>query len=95
MDEQERYQRAKKRVEDLRGFYKHFAVFMLVNPGLIALNLLSSRHGLWWPWATFGWGIGLAAHAASVFVFPNFLSPEWEERKIKEIMERNSAPPKP
>ena len=95
MDEQERYQRAKRRVESLRGFYRHLTVFVLVNAGLIALNLLSSRHGLWWPWATFGWGIGLAAHAANVFVFPDFLSPEWEERKIKEIMERKSAPPKP
>ncbi|MDC1432309.1 2TM domain-containing protein [Polaribacter sp.] len=30
-------------------------------------------------------------HAAIVFIAPNILSKEWEERKIKEQMEKNEV----
>jgi hypothetical protein len=36
----------------------------------------------------FFWGIGLVAHGFSVFVPQWFLGNDWEERKIKEIMEK-------
>jgi hypothetical protein len=88
--DQDRYQRAKARVAALRGFYSHLMVYMLVNGGLLLLNLLESRGGHWWQWPAFFWGIGLAAHAASVFVCPGFLNKEWEERKIRELMAKDA-----
>jgi hypothetical protein len=36
-----------------------------------------------------GWVIGIAAHATSVFGIKGILGKEWEERKIKEIMEKD------
>jgi hypothetical protein len=56
----------------------------------LLLNLLESRGGHWWQWPAFFWGIGLAAHAASVFVCPGFLNKEWEERKIRELMAKDA-----
>jgi hypothetical protein len=89
-EDQDRYQRAKARVAALRGFYKHLMVYMMVNGGLIVLSLIGPHGGYWWSWSALFWGIGLAAHAASVFVCPGFLDKEWEERKIREIMAKRA-----
>ena len=87
MDEQERYQEAKKRVEEIKGFYSHLVAYILVNAVLVVINLLTSPEYLWFIWPIIGWGVGLIIHA--FFVFSNLLGKSWEERKIKEIMEKD------
>ena len=87
MDEQARYQEAKKRVEDIKGFYFHLVTYVLVNAVLVVINLLTSPEYLWFMWSILGWGVGLIIHAFSVF--SNFWGKSWEERKIKEIMEKD------
>jgi hypothetical protein len=87
--EKDRYRRAKRRVGAMRGFYIHLMVYVLVNTGLIVLNMLLPHGGWWWQWTAFGWGIGLVAHATSVFVGPGLLGRDWEERKIRELMSRD------
>ena len=82
------YERARKRVDDLKGFYAHLFSYIGVNAFLFLLNLLTAPGDWWFYWPLLGWGIGLAAHAASVFVWNPFLGKDWEERKIREIMER-------
>lgn len=53
------YERARKRVEELKGFYIHLSVFVMVNFTLFLINLLSSP-GIWWfYWITVFWGIGV------------------------------------
>ena len=89
MDEQVRYERARKRVEDIKGFYTHLTVYVLVNLGLLTLNLLTSPNELWFYWPLLGWGIGVAAHAVSVFGPGLMWGPEWEERKIRELMDKD------
>ena len=86
MDEQTRYHEAKKRVEEIRGFYFHVVIYFLVNAGLIVLNLLTSPEYHWFIWPLIGWGLGLIIHAISVF--GGLWGKDWEERKIKEIMEK-------
>ncbi|HOI58546.1 MULTISPECIES: 2TM domain-containing protein [unclassified Methanoculleus] len=66
MDEQERYARARRRVEEIRGFYEHLALY----------------------WVTFFWGIGVVLHGFGVYVEGRIFGRAWEERKIREIMER-------
>jgi hypothetical protein len=46
--------------------------------------------GYWWfLWAMFGWGIGVGFHALGVFG-PNLLfGKDWEDRKIKELMDKD------
>ena len=83
---EDRYLRAKKRVEDLKGFYTHLAVYLVVNAGLFLINFVTSD--TWWfYWPMIGWGIGLAAHAVSVFYAEGRLGRDWEERKMRELMD--------
>jgi hypothetical protein len=83
-----RYEEARRHAQNVRGFYIHLVVYLLVNAGLFALNMLSSPGRLWYGWATFGWGIGLVAHGVSVFAFSGWLGADWEERKIRRYLER-------
>jgi hypothetical protein len=90
------YKRARARVEAVRGFYIHALVYLTVNAGLFALNMLTSRDSLWFYWPLFGWGIGLAINALVVFGGGVF-SEDWEERKIRDAMDeqRRKQTPRP
>lgn len=88
MEDQEAYTRAKKRVRQIKGFYIHATVYLVVNVLLIAINLATSPRQIWFFWPLVGWGIGLAAHGLSVFGVGGFLGEDWEERKIKEIVDK-------
>lgn len=79
---------ARHQVHCLRGFYIHLAVFVLVNTGLIAINLMASPGRLWFQWPLLGWGIWVVMHALSTFGRGRFLGREWEERKVRELMGR-------
>jgi len=54
------------RREDLRGLAAHAGTYVLVCSGLLIANLLTSPASLWALWPAFGWGIGVASHAAGV-----------------------------
>ena len=88
ISEQEIYERAKKRVDELKSFYSHLFVYLAVNAGLFLLNIITSPRHLWFYWPLIGWGIGLAIHGLSVFGTQNLLGKDWEEKKIREIMEK-------
>ncbi len=85
---EERYRKARKRVEQIKSFYIHLITYIIVNAGLFVLNMITSPKSLWFYWPLFGWGIGIAAHALSVFGLGGQFGREWEENKIKEIMEK-------
>ena len=87
--ESERYEAAKERVEEIKGFYVHLFIYVVVNIGLILIDVLTSPYNLWFYWPLLGWGIGIVAHATSVFGIKGILGKDWEERKIKELMERD------
>ena len=83
MTQDERYERARKRVRDLRDFYIGLALYVVV---MIALTIVDfSDRGTWWVyWPAMGWGIFVALHAFRVFG----PGAKWEERKIKELIEQ-------
>ena len=62
MNDDERYRRARARVEQLRGLYIHAVIYLMINLGIIAINLLTSPGIFWFVSPLLGWGIGLAAH---------------------------------
>lgn len=88
MNEEEKYRRAKARVEEIKGFYIHLFLYILINCGLLAINLFFSRNHWWFFWPLLGWGIGIAAHGLTVFGLGGFLGKDWEERQVKKIMEK-------
>lgn len=81
------YYKAKKRVEELKGFYGNLVSYCVVIPILIYVNLTYSPHFHWFWFSAGGWGFGLLMHAFKVFGY----SSNWEERKIKEILEKESG----
>ena len=84
-----KYEKAKKRVEELKSFYGNLATYVAINAILIIINLVTSPGSLWFFWVTIFWGIGILIHASKVFIFKGkFLGEEWEEKKIKEILEK-------
>ena len=88
-EEQNRYERAKKKVQELRGFYSHLIIYLIFVPVFIWLNLRSTG----FPWAIFpivGWGLGVASHAAEVYDYNIFFGKDWEERKIREFLDKES-----
>lgn len=88
-EKQQQYERAKKRVKAIKGFYIHALVFVLVNG--LSLFLKFQKHGdiEFHNWGIGLWGIGLAIHGLSVFL-PNFIfGSDWEEKKIRELMDKD------
>ena len=92
MEEEEKYKRARRRVKELKGFYSHLIVYLVVNIFLAVLNFIVLPDHLWFYWVAFGWGIGVIINAVSVFGGGGFLGHEWEEKKMKELMEKDNTP---
>ena len=78
------YYRAKKRVEQLKGFYGNLITYCCVIPLLIFINLTYSPQFHWFWFSAAGWGFGILMHAFKVFGY----SANWEERKIQEILNK-------
>lgn len=86
--EEERYHKARKKVEEIKGFYGNLTSYIVVNIGLMILNLATSPEYLWFLWPLLCWGIGLAVHGMVVFNYMPFLGKDWEDQKIREFMEK-------
>lgn len=92
--EDENFKAAQKRVKDIKGFYIHLIVYLFVNIALLVANnnftqLKDNGFEISNFYTAIFWGIGLAAHWASVFGPGIFLGNKWEEKKIKEIMDKD------
>ncbi len=88
---EDRYLKAQKRVEDLKGFYGNLTSYLVVNTGLMILNLITSPDRLWFIYPLLGWGIGVVLHGMSVFNYMPFLNRDWEEKKIQELMNKEKT----
>lgn len=85
------YYKAQKKVEEIKGFYGNLAAYIVVIAGLMILNLLTSADHLWFFYPAIGWGIGVVVHGMSVFNYMPFLGRDWEEKKIRELMEKEKT----
>ena len=81
--------RARERVGEIRGFYHHLTVYLVVNAILFLIDIFSGG-GTWFYWPLFGWGIAVAVHGLNTFQILPWSSKEWEERKVRELMARDS-----
>jgi hypothetical protein len=90
MDNQEnRYLRAKERVAEMKKFYSSLIFYVIFISFLAALNYYTNQwRYMWFLWAAFGWGIGLVFQAAKAFDWAPFMNKSWEEKKIREFMEK-------
>ncbi len=87
------YEAAQKKVKKLKGFYIHLLVYLVVNIMIIYANYTNSNTNTsifeFRNFSTaFWWGIGLLAHGFNVFSIDLIFGKDWEERKIRELMNR-------
>lgn len=87
MTEDEMYRKAKKRVDEKIGFYRHLYSFIGVNIGFFIMNLIFSPGEWWFYWITGLWSIGLFFHFLKTFVFSKKLDDDYRDEMIKKEME--------
>lgn len=81
--------RAERRLAAEKGFYIHLTVYAVVIAFLFFLN---TRTGApwWFYWPAFGWGIGIAVHALSVFGLHG-VARDWERRRLRELIDEEQS----
>lgn len=89
--EEERYIRARKKVESIKGFYGHLISYIIINIFILALIGFNLRpEESFWQFGHFStaffWGIGLAFHAFGVFGKDWIFGRQWEARKMQEYL---------
>jgi hypothetical protein len=84
IENRDKYRRAQKHIDEIKGFYGNLVAYCVIIPFLIFLNYRTSWEHQWFWYPMFGWGMGIIIHGFTVFGFGS----GWEERKIKEIMEK-------
>lgn len=85
---EKRYENAKDQVNKIKGFYAHLTIYLIFVPIFIWLNFQSNTG---FPWALFpilGWGFGVGGHAAETYNWNPFFGKDWEERKIREMLDK-------
>lgn len=92
----QRYIRAKQKVEKISKFYRHLSIYIIVNIILSTIFIYNDieagdsfeqaffNTGNFKVW--FFWGIAVIFQAIGTFGFPFMLSKDWEERKINEYL---------
>lgn len=84
------YERAKKRAKEIRGFYYNLTMYCIVIPTLIVINLVFTPEFQWFWFSMLGWGTGLLCHGMAAFGFYPFLGKNWEDKKMKELIEKET-----
>ena len=82
------YEQALKQARELRGFYNHLLVYVVVNTFLFAIDYLGGAEDWWFYWPLLGWGIGVAVHGINVYLGTRAFGADWEERKARELMKK-------
>jgi hypothetical protein len=90
-DQDPAMEQARKRAAELKDFYKHLIIYVLVCSLLVVIDVADNNPasdtfiGLQWAyWPIFGWGIAVVIHAISTFVPMR----DWEERKARQLYEK-------
>lgn len=87
-----KYLKARERVAELKKFYNALATFIIVNLFFVLINYMSNGLAYaWFWWITISWAIGMAFYALNVFGFNLIFPKDWEQRKIREFMDREEG----
>ena len=86
----DKYFRAKERASVLKKFYDKAFRGLLAIVIVAAINYyLNGWETPWFLWVVFGVSIGILVRALRVFNLNPFFGKDWEDRKIKELINRN------
>jgi predicted membrane channel-forming protein YqfA (hemolysin III family) len=85
----DKYSRAKDRVGEIRAFYNHLIIYIIINTAIASFNYYVDQWAIaWFLFPLLGWGIGIVGHAIGTFNLNPITNKDWEEKKIKEILEK-------
>ena len=104
MNEKQAREKVLQRVRQLKAFYLHASIYVIVMLGLLAINAATrgsghdmmfngnNYHGTggdWWVvWPALGWGVAVAIHAVVVLIGGAARLDDWEAHKVEEILRR-------
>lgn len=80
----------KEKAKKLKGFYANLFAYVMVIPFLGWINYITNPGFPWVIFPILGWGIGVAIHAMEAFNYHPILGKNWEERKLKELMNKDN-----
>lgn len=96
--EKAKLRKARRRVAEIKGFYVHLMVYVIINTTIIMIKIIGTTYygetfmGPIWHFSTlvpwFFWGIGLAFHGIKTFSDNPFFGKRWEERQILKYIEQ-------
>ncbi len=88
-----RYKEAERRVKKIKNFYVFTFIYIVVNIFILYLNYKELKPGeTIWQLKYFTlplcWGIAVVITAMRAFIPSFMLGSNWEDKKIKELMEK-------
>ena len=87
-----KYLRAKDRVEEIKKFYSNLISYTVFISFLAFINYFTNEWSYpWFLWAAFGWGIGLFFQALKGWQVKRLCGKNWEQRKIEEFMKEEES----
>lgn len=94
-----KFERAKKKVKELKKFYKHVAFYLVITIFFIGRRIykdIANGDSFIEAFTDIGnyrlffwWTVILVLHALKTYRFDYFFDDKWKERKIKEEMNKN------
>ena len=82
-----------RRADMKLAFRSHLFAYVLVNAGLVGINLITSPHYWWFVWPMMGWGLGLLAHGVTVYMDGESMRDRMIEQELEKLRKsRISAP---
>ena len=88
--EAELEQWAWRKVKSLRLLYMHLTVYIFGNVILLLIDV-STPGEVWFYKVLLGWGLLVALHAAYTYELLPWSSTDWEQRKARELVERQRS----
>ena len=94
-----KFEKAQRKIVQIKSFYNHAAVFVIINAILLFSKekmstalfgedaLVHPNAMNWIEWNIYIWGAGLLLHALYVFGKVPFFIKKWEDRQINKYME--------
>lgn len=96
--EEKKYLRAKKRIDELKKFYKHVVIYLIVNTFISSRKIMrnfnngESLYEAVFDYSTFTvwffWGIAIVIQAFNLFGLNSLFGNNWEEEKVRELMNK-------
>lgn len=81
--ENQKYKHAKSRMKEIKAFYIMLTGCILLTPYLIFINMKVNPEFQWFWFPIFGFAVSIFGYAFYLFIGKN-----WEEKKIKYLLEK-------